>query len=125
MGRSGRKGAFRSIAVANFPNLFLINGPNAALAHTSALLSIENMVDLVIEVIRPILSGASELVEVKKCYEEAWNITAQAELKKTVWQTCTNYYKDQNGRNVLLYPGNVQRMYTDTRSNLWEAWSFK
>lgn len=79
------------------------------------------MVDFVVEIIRPILLGGSEHVEVKKWHEEAWNIKAQAELKRTVWQTCTNYYKDQNGRNVVLYPGNVQRMYADTRSNLWEA----
>ena len=97
---------YMGLAMDEFPNFFCIFGPNTATGHSSVILATENMVALTLKLIKPILKGKAEIVEVKREAEVEFTTDLQAALKKTVWSMggCRNWYLDGNGWNSSTYP---------------------
>ena len=93
-------------AIDGFPNFFTIFGPNTATGHSSAILASENMVEMVLKFIKPILQGDVSIVEIKKEAELKWARDTQSELKKRVWNTggCKSWYQTDEGWNSTSYP---------------------
>lgn len=89
-----------------FPNFFTIFGPNTATGHSSVILASENMVNLSLKFIKPVLEGAVERVEIKKEAEIEWSNDIQGALKKRVWNTggCRSWYQTEAGWNSTVYP---------------------
>ena len=90
----------------NYPNLFMIFGPNTATGHSSVILASENMVNYSIHFIKKILNGDVRTFEVKKEAEIKWTKTMQERLKDTVWTSngCRSWYIDAKGWNSTVYP---------------------
>lgn len=107
----GGIGAYKTIAMNDFPNMFYLLGPNSGSGHTSVLFSMEwyvylgvvsptsrcrltlnySSINLVIEIARPILKREALLVEVSRDAELEWCDTMQSALSKTVLtQSCSN-----------------------------------
>ena len=103
--RGGAQG-YMGTAMDNYPNLFMIFGPNTATGHSSVILASENMVNYSLHFIRKILSGDVNTFEVKKEAEIKWTKTMQENLKDTVWTStgCRSWYKDEKGWNSTVYP---------------------
>jgi len=98
--------AYRGIAVAGFPNLFLMLGPNTATGHTSTLLFIEPGVDHAIACMRAVREGGHRWVSVRDAVFRAHNQQLQQRLAGSVWSQCRSWYRmDGNGRVVALFPG--------------------
>jgi hypothetical protein len=114
--------AYKLIAVFEFPNFFMINGPYAGLAHASVLYSIENSVDLIISVIKPLVYGVQGDVEVQTFYEQEYDQKAQESLAFRVWRSCNSYYGDKTGWLIFLYPWSAYRMYFETHFGDSRAW---
>ncbi len=97
--------AFASTAVHGFPNLFVLDGPNATLAHNSAVLMIEAQADYVASAL-PWTAGGP--VEVSIDAEQAY--IDELDRRSGVWTSgCHNWYVDErSGRQVLLWPGKAQ-----------------
>ena len=55
--RNGMR-AYASVAVPGFPNLFVLDGPNAALGHNSAVHVIESQIAYVLGAVRHVREGA-------------------------------------------------------------------
>ena len=98
--------AYLGAAMDNYPNFFIIFGPNTATGHSSVILASENMVKYSIHFIKRILNGDVSTFEVKKESEIKWTELMQEKLKHTVWMSagCNSWYKDDNGWNATLYP---------------------
>ena len=98
--------AYMGTAMDNYPNLFMIFGPNTATGHSSVILASENMVNYSLHFIKEILSGDVNTFEVKKEAEIKWTKTMQENLKDTVWTStgCRSWYKDEKGWNSTVYP---------------------
>ena len=98
--------AYMGNAMDNFPNFFIIFGPNTATGHSSVILCTENMVNYSLKFIKPILNGDVRTVEVKKSAEVEWTRQMQEELKDTVWSTggCHSWYQNDIGWNATVYP---------------------
>jgi len=103
----------------------MINRPFAGLAHASALYSIENSVDLIISVIKPLVYGVQDDVEVQAFYEQEYDQKAQENLALRVWRGCNSYYCDENGRLAFLYPWSAYRMYFETHFADSRAWVYR
>jgi cation diffusion facilitator CzcD-associated flavoprotein CzcO len=97
--------AFRGVAVAGFPNLFLMLGPNTGTGHTSTLLYVEPQARHIVACIRRMREGGHRWMAVKAEMQQAHNQALQARLAGTVWTTCRSWYRDDNGRIVALWPG--------------------
>ncbi len=107
-----------STVVAGFPNLFVLNGPNAALGHNSSILMLEEQAGYLARVIA---GGAADAVRrVDPAAEESYTALIQQRAATTSWITggCSSWYvDDRSGRLTLLWPGTV----TDFRALLAAA----
>ena len=99
--------AFASTVVAGFPNLFVLNGPNASLGHSSSVLMIEEQAGYVTRV----LDGrGGRVLRVDPEAERAYTDEIGQAAASTRWMTggCRNWYVDErSGRLTLLWPGTV------------------
>jgi cation diffusion facilitator CzcD-associated flavoprotein CzcO len=95
--------ALRGTAMAGFPNLFLINGPNTILGHNSMIYIIESQVDYIIQALDAAAGGS---IEATPTAQQAYNDSLQRTMADAVWMTggCTSYYVDAAGRNTVIWP---------------------
>ncbi len=95
--------------VAGFPNLFLIQGPNTSLGHTSVVLTIEAQVAHVVAALRAMCAGGIAAVEPRARAQAAFAAEVDRLGRGTVWTTggCASWYLDATGRNAALWPGSV------------------
>jgi cation diffusion facilitator CzcD-associated flavoprotein CzcO len=95
--------AYNSTTVHGFPNLFVIDGPNASLGHNSAIVMIEAQIDYLLGALR---TGA-EVLEVSVDAQNAYVAELDARAASTVWLEggCESWYVDErSGRLTLLWP---------------------
>ena len=99
--------SFASTVVSGFPNMFVLNGPNASLGHSSSVLMIEEQAAYVTRV----LDGrAGRVLRVDPDAERAYTDEIARAAASTRWMTggCRNWYVDErSGRLTLLWPGTV------------------
>ncbi|MEV4686367.1 flavin-containing monooxygenase [Microbacterium sp. LWH3-1.2] len=104
---SGGMTAFASTVVSGFPNLFVLNGPNASLGHSSSVLMIEEQAGYVT---RALDARAGRVLRVDPEAERAYTEEIAQAAASTRWMTggCRNWYVDErSGRLALLWPGTV------------------
>ena len=90
--------AYMSISIPEFPNFFMLNGPNGPVGNFSLIQIAEYQVGYILQLMENIRSG--------KCREISANASATAEFearraeaaKKSIWATgCNSWYLDENG----------------------------
>jgi cation diffusion facilitator CzcD-associated flavoprotein CzcO len=98
--------AYRGVMVANFPNLFLLLGPNSGQGHTSAILFIEAQVNYTLQCIQAIIKQKKRFLAVKPDAMRRYNEDLQDILRTSVWAAgCTSWYKTESGKIIGIYPG--------------------
>ncbi|HVE97387.1 MAG TPA: NAD(P)/FAD-dependent oxidoreductase [Pseudonocardiaceae bacterium] len=115
--RHGGAQAYLGTAVAGFPNLFLLTGPNSALAHNSVVLGIETQVHYVLDALRVMASHELAAVEVQPQAQQAFVRAVRARMSGTVWVTggCRSWFLDHAGRNTTTWPWFTGRLRRLTR----------
>ncbi|KAG6039002.1 hypothetical protein E4U41_003357 [Claviceps citrina] len=101
--------AYHCSALNDFPNFFMLLGPNTITGHTSTIMAAENGINYALRVIKPVLDGEAKFAEVRRDAEERYSRDLQAALRKTVWFSgCRNWYNkedaDGNKWNSITYP---------------------
>jgi len=99
--------AYKGTAVAGFPNLFLLVGPNTGLGHNSMVYMIESQHQYVLDCLQQMRAHGTDTVEVKPSAQRAYNQKLVERLSKTVWATggCVSWYRNKAGKNTTLWPG--------------------
>ncbi|MFG6444917.1 flavin-containing monooxygenase [Microbacterium sp. P07] len=103
--------SFASTVVAGFPNLFVLNGPNASLGHNSSVLMSEEQATYVVRALVERDRRADRVLRTRPTAEEAYTAEIASAAASTPWLTggCGNWYvDDRSGRLTLLWPGTVQ-----------------
>ncbi|HLS79620.1 MAG TPA: NAD(P)/FAD-dependent oxidoreductase [Nocardia sp.] len=102
IGQQGYKGS----AIANFPNMFFLLGPNVGLGHTSMVYMIESQINYIADALATIDRRQLRTVEVRREAQDAYNRELQAKLSASVWNTggCASWYLDKHGNNTTLWP---------------------
>lgn len=96
--------AYLGITVADFPNLFMLYGPNTNLGHNSIIYMIEAQVDYVLQAL-----AEGRPLSVSRAVQAAYNDQIQAELAHTPWAgSCTSWYKTPEGKILNNWPGSAQ-----------------
>ncbi|KAF8323891.1 FAD/NAD-P-binding domain-containing protein, partial [Clavulina sp. PMI_390] len=111
--------AYRGTTIPGFPNMFIVLGPNVASGHGSAIFVMECQVNYALQLVKPILSGETEAVEVTEDATDKYNAVIQSHLKDTAWASCFSYYNQQGGKNVAMYPGSLTYFWTQMRRPIW------
>lgn len=95
--------AFNSTTVHGFPNFYVIDGPNASLGHSSAIVMIEAQVEYILGA----LDDPSEVLEVTARNQAEYVADIDARAAATVWLGggCDSWYVDERSRRLtLLWP---------------------
>lgn len=95
--------------VAGFPNLFMLQGPNTGLGHSSVLLMIEAQIEHLLGALRYMEAQSVVAVEPDAAAQAAFVADVDRRMAHTVWMTggCRSWYLDETGRNAALWPGSV------------------
>jgi cation diffusion facilitator CzcD-associated flavoprotein CzcO len=101
----GSPRALLGTAVAGFPNLFLLLGPNTGLGHSSMVYMIESQIAHVLAALRAMGEHGAEAVEPRPEAQAAYNAALDDRMRGTVWNSgCASWYVDRTGRNSTLWP---------------------
>jgi cation diffusion facilitator CzcD-associated flavoprotein CzcO len=100
--------AYLGVAVAGFPNMFLLVGPNSGLGHSSMVFMIERQVEYVVRALRLRRSRGAESVAVRDEVQRRFVEEMDQRSSHTVWTSgCKSWYLDRFGRNRTLWPASV------------------
>ncbi|HEU4853866.1 MAG TPA: hypothetical protein VFS89_01090, partial [Nitrosospira sp.] len=103
---AGEPKAYQGVTVANFPNLFILLGPNTGQGHTSAILFIETQVNYALKCIQEVARQRKRFLSVKPEAMNRYNEELQKTLSTTVWAAgCRSWYKTESGKIIGIYPG--------------------
>ncbi|HEX5512046.1 MAG TPA: NAD(P)/FAD-dependent oxidoreductase [Actinomycetales bacterium] len=100
--------AYLGVAVAGFPNMFLLVGPNSGLGHSSMVFMIERQVEYVIKTLRLKRARGAQAVAVRGEAQRRFVAEMDRRSSHTVWTSgCKSWYLDRFGRNRTLWPASV------------------
>ena len=100
--------AFASTVVPGFPNMFVINGPNASLGHNSAVVMIETQIKYILGGVDYWSRTGRRPLDVLEEPAETYDSQIQALSENTVWIRggCDSWYLDEKTRRLsLIWPG--------------------
>ncbi len=108
--------AYLGVAVAGFPNFFLLYGPNTNLGHNSIIFMIECQVRYVMACVEALRKRRLRWLDVKPSAMAEFNRELRRELDKSVWATgCTSWYKTDGGKITNNWSDFTLRYWWRTR----------
>ena len=102
--------SFGSTVVSGFPNMFVLNGPNASLGHNSSVLMIEEQAAYAVRALDARDTWTDGVLRATPAAEQQYTDEIAAAATSTPWIAggCRNWYVDErSGRLTLLWPGTV------------------
>lgn len=97
--------AYLGLTVPNFPNLFLLYGPNTNGGTGSVVFTLEAGIGHVLAALRELNHAEAERIEIRRDAAERFDRELRAALEKTVWHSgCTNWYVDEDGNDPSQWP---------------------
>ncbi|WP_223446936.1 MULTISPECIES: flavin-containing monooxygenase [Pseudomonas] len=97
--------AYLGLTVAQFPNFFMLYGPNTNLGHNSIVYMLESQIAHVMRCWRTMKGTGANTVEVDSSVYERFHGQVQQRLANTVWNGCKSWYVDDAGNNSTNWPG--------------------
>ncbi len=107
--------AYLGTAVAGFPNLFMLIGPNTGQGNNSVINMVEAQVDYVMGALRAMDSDGLATVEVRRDRQDSFNAEIQRRHDGAVWAGCKSWYLTEDGRNPTIWPGWTYEFWWRTR----------
>jgi cation diffusion facilitator CzcD-associated flavoprotein CzcO len=102
---AGAPRAYYGLTVPDFPNLFLIYGPNTNGGTGSVISTIEAGMNHVLAALRELDRTGAERIEVRREAAAAFDRDLRQALAGTVWASgCRNWYVDENGFDPNQWP---------------------
>lgn len=108
--------AYKGLAVAGFPNWFMMMGPNTGPGHTSVLVFTEAQIEHALGAIKKLMAEDIKYCDVRQEVQDRYNEGIQRRMKHMVWGSgCHSWYLSEDGRNHSLYPGFAAEYIMRTR----------
>ncbi|KAI3129808.1 hypothetical protein CBS147326_6257 [Penicillium roqueforti] len=118
--REGPCESYMAAMVAEFPNFFVFNPPICPV-NGSAIPGIERASDYMIRIISRLQTDRLRSVSVTQGAQRAFNQWVQSRMPHMVWSgPCKSWYKNDNGKVVVPWPGTVLHYYAATEIIRWE-----
>ena len=109
--------AYLGSAISDFPNMFMIVGPNTGLGHNSMIYMIESQVTYISECLRALDQRQARSMTVRPAVQKAFNARLQQAMQHSVWTTgCHSWYLNRAGKNTTLWPGFTFQFRKRTRA---------
>ncbi|MDO8711301.1 NAD(P)/FAD-dependent oxidoreductase, partial [Pseudomonas sp.] len=99
--------AYLGTSLPDFPNLFIVTGPNTGIGHTSALFIIESQMNYILDCIRTLKEKGLRSIEVRPEAERTYTEMIHREMERTVWKSggCHSWYQSKSGHVIAMFPG--------------------
>ncbi|MEQ8268423.1 MAG: NAD(P)/FAD-dependent oxidoreductase [Parvibaculum sp.] len=111
---------YKAVTVPDFPNWFMIGGPNSPIGNFSWLLTAENQFNFALKLILKLSDGNVSEIAPKREAARAFNEAVRAKLPDTVWATgCKSWYIDSHG-NIASWPWTYEKFEADMREPVWD-----
>jgi len=103
----GTMTAHLGTSIVGFPNLFVLQGPNTGLGHTSVITMIESQIEHVLGALAYMDREHLAAIEPTPEAQAAFVADVEKRTQGTVWTAggCDSWYLDRTGRNSTLWPG--------------------
>jgi cation diffusion facilitator CzcD-associated flavoprotein CzcO len=99
--------AYLGLSVPDFPNLFVVYGPNTNLGGSSIINMLEAASGAITTLLRHAESQGGGAIVVRPDAEQRFDEEIQERLAHSVWVTCSNWYREDGGRITTNWPGQV------------------
>lgn len=101
--------AYRTVTVAGFPNLFLMQGPHSPVGNFSLISISEVQANYIMQLVEWFRRGQCQTIEPQATATQQYNQALQSAVQGTVWASgCKSWYLDKNGRPAL-WPWSYKR----------------
>jgi cation diffusion facilitator CzcD-associated flavoprotein CzcO len=98
--------AYLGTSIANFPNFFMIVGPNTGLGHNSMIYMIESQVQYIADCLRVLRQRGAKTMNLRRDVQKAFNARLQHDMQRSVWTTgCHSWYQSKSGKVTAIWPG--------------------
>ncbi len=97
--------AYMGIMVPEFPNFFMLYGPNTNLGHNSIVYMIETQIAHVVRCLQKMKQSRASTIEVQPAAYQRFTADVQSRFANTVWVGCSSWYVDEQGYNSTTWPG--------------------
>jgi len=101
--------ALNGIAIAGFPNYFMLLGPHTALGHNSVVIMIEAQVNYIADALQKLRAAGGRAISPTPAAQARFIATLAQRLAGTVWQDggCQSWYQDASGRVTTIWPASA------------------
>jgi cation diffusion facilitator CzcD-associated flavoprotein CzcO len=97
--------AYLGLTVPDFPNMFLLYGPNTNGGTGSVIFTLESGIGHVLAALLELDRAEADRIEVRREAAERFDRELRAALAETVWHSgCTNWYVDEDGNDPSQWP---------------------
>lgn len=99
--------AYLGTTVPNFPNFFIVTGPNTGIGHTSAIYVIESQIKYIEHCIKLLKKREIKSIEPTEYAEQSYTDMIHREMQRTVWSYggCKSWYQNKQGKVIAMFPG--------------------
>jgi cyclohexanone monooxygenase len=108
--------AYKGVSVPDFPNFFMLGGPNSPIGNFSFIMTAELQMDFILQIIEWLRSGEAREVSAAAEPMKAYNRALKEKMGGSIWASgCRSWYIDKNGA-VASYPWAYDKFQDDMRS---------
>ncbi len=110
-----RPNAYLSISIPDFPNFFMLNGPNGPVGNFSLIEVAELQFAYLMQLVAQLRAGTCREISASREAMEQWEADRTEAARKTVWVTgCRSWYLDDRGIPAV-WPWSFERFRTEMR----------
>jgi cation diffusion facilitator CzcD-associated flavoprotein CzcO len=111
---SGGAHAHLGICVPDFPNMFVMYGPNTNTSGGSIVVYLEAQAAYIRQALQQLRARDAGAIAVRAEVEAASDRALQARFAGTAWTQCDSWYRDEHGRIVTNWPGYMREYLQQT-----------
>jgi len=97
--------AYLGMSVPNFPNLFMMYGPNTNVGSGSIIYMLESQARYIRQIIDYLRKRPGHAIAAREDTEQRWDDWLQKRLVETPWNFCSSWYRNASGRITNNWPG--------------------
>ena len=107
---------YLGITINDFPNLFMMYGPNTNLGHNSIIVMSEAQANYIVQCVEALKKNNWKSLEVKKDVLQNYHDSIQQRLRKMIWTKIeTSWYQSKNGDIPNNWPGRTMEYMRKTK----------
>jgi len=108
--------AYLSIGVANFPNFFMLNGPNGPVGNFSLVQVVERQFDYILRLVEELAAGRCREISPSEAAMKDYEAERTEAARQTVWASgCRSWYLDKRGVPAT-WPFDFERFLTEMQA---------